>query len=150
MIDCLDEHDPTRELHSGNMKEFCLALEGVSHFLYVAWNAGYDRCVTLLELELQAEVDKYVTLVDVLKQRCDHHIPPRLRDWLFEQVTFDPNLSDEALGRYRDANYFAGKYCMNLESRYVNDRRDGELSRELRKFYRLPQGEKIRLIESSV
>ncbi len=36
------------------------ALEGVSHFVYLAWNAGHDKPVSLLELEMQAEVDKYV------------------------------------------------------------------------------------------
>ena len=44
------------------MECFCLALEGVSHFLYLIWNASFDRSVTLLEMELQAEIDKFVML----------------------------------------------------------------------------------------
>ncbi len=35
-------------------------LEGVSHFLCVAHHATHDRQVSLLTLELQAEIDKYV------------------------------------------------------------------------------------------
>ena len=44
---------------------FCLAVEGVSHFLYVAWRAGYDRSLTQMELELQAEVDKFIGLLSL-------------------------------------------------------------------------------------
>ena len=39
----------------------CLATEGVSHFLYVMFRAENAESVTELELELQAEVDKYAT-----------------------------------------------------------------------------------------
>ena len=44
--------------------DFCLAVEGVSHFLYLCRNAYFEREVTRLELELQAEVDKYLMLLE--------------------------------------------------------------------------------------
>jgi len=149
VITSLDPTDPTIGLTIQNIEEFCLALEGVSHFLYLAWNAHHQRSVTLLELELQAEVDKYITLVDLLQQEGDMEALRRLRNWLFEKVSFDPNLSEEQLTRYRDANHYAGKYCMNLESLCLNGCADEELLRQLRRFYRLTQGEKIHLIRSS-
>jgi len=57
----LCDDDPLASLHSGNFADFLLAVEGVSHFLYLIWNAGIERGVTLMELEMQAEVDKFVT-----------------------------------------------------------------------------------------
>ena len=42
---------------------FCHAIEGVSHFLYLVWRAGFDRTLTQLELELQAEIDKFIGLL---------------------------------------------------------------------------------------
>ena len=57
----LREHDPLRALDSGNIADFWTALEGVSHFSCLMWNAGHTRGISLLDLELQAEVDKYIT-----------------------------------------------------------------------------------------
>ncbi len=51
---------PLVRLNESNVADYWTALEGVSHFHYFAWNAGHDKPVTLLELELQAEIDKYV------------------------------------------------------------------------------------------
>ncbi|MEZ4270575.1 MAG: hypothetical protein R3C68_03810 [Myxococcota bacterium] len=41
------EHDsPWERLHSGNLEPYCIALEGVSHFVFLAYRAGLDRPVT--------------------------------------------------------------------------------------------------------
>ena len=55
--------DPLERLHGGNVADCLTALEGVSHFVYLVWNASHDRAVSLLELETQAEVDKYAITV---------------------------------------------------------------------------------------
>src|SRR5207302_5421936 len=41
------------------LPEYLLAVEGVSHFVYVMARARAERPFSALELELQAEVDKY-------------------------------------------------------------------------------------------
>ena len=56
----LERHDPAARLDDRNFSDFCLAVEGVSHFVYVALAAARQRPVSQLELELQAEVDKFV------------------------------------------------------------------------------------------
>src|SRR4029079_12506089 len=56
----LERHDPAARLDDRNFTDFCLAIEGVSHFVYVALAAARERAVSQLELELQAEVDKFV------------------------------------------------------------------------------------------
>src|SRR6516164_7769408 len=57
----LEANDPHEHLDERNLEDFLLTVEGVSHFVYVVWRARRGRPVSALELELQAEVDKYVT-----------------------------------------------------------------------------------------
>ena len=61
VLHALREQDPYTCLDRDNLEPFMIALEGVSHFNYVVWNAERRRQITQLELELQAEVDKFVT-----------------------------------------------------------------------------------------
>ena len=65
----LERHDPATRLDETNFADFCLAVEGVSHFIYVALRAADDRGVSQLELELQAEVDKFACCVLVAGRR---------------------------------------------------------------------------------
>lgn len=146
VLDRLAEDDPQSRLHEGNIADFCTALEGVSHFVYLVWNACYRRAVSLMELEMQAEIDKYVSTAFLFGQQGSGRVPPSLHAWLFEQPEYDTSLDEEALERYRDANYYASKYCAKLERRYL--RRDGErngrssLFNDLRRLYRLTNNAK--------
>lgn len=148
LVERLSEADPRDGLHGGNLADYCTALEGVSHFLYLSWNAGHDRAVTQMELEMQAEVDKYVTSAWALRDHT-HSLPAQLHRWLFEQADFADDLSRTELERYRDASRYAGAYCRHLADRFLDPHRalsTGMLN-ELRRFYRLPLHHKIRRIE---
>ena len=152
VLDRLQADDPDKSLHRGNLGDFCLALEGVSHFVYLLWNVACGRKVTLMELELQAEIDKYMVVSLLMGRQRDGRIPVRLRRWLFDDPQFDNALKAQALDRYRDANRYAGKYCSQLEQRYLyrSRRHDNSLLNDVRQFYRLPLGDKIRRIECPV
>jgi hypothetical protein len=135
----LAENDPAERLDDSNLGDFLLAVEGVSHFVYVTWRAQNDHRVTALELELQAEVDKYVTCL-----LCGHiDRSAELRRRLFEQFSFEPDLDDEERARYRTANSNAQRYSASLERRFVNAGRIAEMLGELRRFYRLPLDGKL-------
>ncbi|MGH8496315.1 MAG: hypothetical protein ACREVN_09285 [Gammaproteobacteria bacterium] len=149
VLEELDADDPTEKLHDGNLANFWIALEGVSHFLYVARSAAHDRSVSLLELELQAEVDKYVATLFLLGRQVGAAVPATLHSWLFERPSFDASLDGEGLERYRRANRYAGRYCRHLNSRFLGVRRRSGLMAELRRFYRLPQHRKMRHIDIS-
>ena len=119
VLDRLDAHDPREHLCGRNLTDFCLALEGVSHFNYVAWNAAMDKTVTLLELEMQAEIDKYVSARILLGQQDgERRSAAWLLDSLFDSPAFDEALSAEELRRYQDASSLAGRYCHSLECRF--------------------------------
>jgi hypothetical protein len=149
IMERLREDDPTRRLHHGNIADFCTALEGVSHFLYLTWNAEYERGVSLLELEMQAEVDKYISTAMLFGSQDEGKVPQQLYAWLFDDPVFDQSLDGESLKRYRDANYYASRYCSRIETHYFRERRSGNLMNELRRFYRLPHHHKIKRIESA-
>lgn len=149
VVEKLAEDGSTAILHHDNIGEFLLALEGISHFVCLVWNAGRRRGVSLLELEMQAEIDKFIALSSIMAgQRTDWE-PKTLRSWLFDQPHFDESLDDNERQRYIEANHFAGKYCCHLERRHWKGgpRRLGhELLGDLRRFYRLSQADKISLI----
>ena len=44
----LASRDPLESLTHENLADYLTAAEGVSHFVYVAWNTGFDKPVTLL------------------------------------------------------------------------------------------------------
>lgn len=119
------------------------ATEGVSHFIYLATRAEVDRPVSLLELEVQAEVDKFALLVLHLWRRGLRRLSTALRRRLFERVRYHAHLRPEELQRYRTANTLAAGYARWLEGRYVSrDDADG-FFRELRATYRRGGGEKM-------
>jgi hypothetical protein len=133
----LEAHDPGRGLDETNFDDFCLAVEGVSHFVYLALCAADDRAVSALELELQAEVDKFACCVlltaDAHRGGGDTRV---LRRRLFDQVTFASDLDADERDRYRVANGEARRYADTLARRYVAPDRMPAMLPELRQFYR--------------
>lgn len=132
-------------LHDENLEDFCIALEGISHFIYVVWNAGFRRRITRLEMEIQAEVDKFIVLSKLLHGHKSQIRPGHLRRVLFDTVRYSPQLDAAERVRYRDANNFAAKYCWYLESNRYLEQEQG-LLREIRRFYRLDLRGKLRRI----
>ncbi len=147
LLERLHKHDPTVALTIDNMADFLAALEGVSHFVYYSWHADQDKAVTLLEMELQAEVDKFVTAVSLLDAQMGE-LPKRLHRWLFELPQLAARLSHERQQRYYDANRLAGRYCLDLYHRLRRGMGIPDLIPELRTFYRCTQQDKIQRIRS--
>jgi len=144
----LERNDPTSDgLHAGNLQDFLFALEGVSHFVYVVWRAGADRPVSALELELQAEVDKYVTCL--LTGGLDASASAVLRTRLYRDFDYYPDLDDAERSRYQVANSNADAYSASLHQRYVRERRIVDMLRELRRFYRMSLAAKLDFIRSA-
>ena len=140
----LTAHDPSRRLGDHNFADFLLAVEGVSHFIYAIWCARAERPVSQLELELQAEVDKYVTCL--LTTAPEPAVSERLRRRLFGDAVYEPDLDHEERARYRAANDNAQRYTGWLEQAFVAPRRIPEMLAELRRFYRLGLAGKLAAI----
>ncbi len=139
-----DPHDRRPRLTArAALAPLSFAAEGVSHFVYLATRAAAGRPVSLLELEVQAEVDKFAVLLLHLWRRGLRRMSAALRRRLFERVRFHAHLGAEELARYRAANRLGGGYARWLEVRFVEDADIDGLLRELRLSYRLGGDEKL-------
>ncbi|MEM9195742.1 MAG: hypothetical protein AAGF12_41630 [Myxococcota bacterium] len=127
-----------------------LATEGVSHFLYVLFRAEREETLSQLELELQAEVDKYAAAtllfspeqmmrgfgVGLIRSR-------EMRRRIFIEAKFLDAPESEAGVRYRTATRLAARYTRALEERFL---RHGNLEgwrADLAAFYRMPFRRKL-------
>jgi hypothetical protein len=142
----LERADPREHLGHENLGSFAILTEEVSHFLYLLFRARSERQVTQLELELQAEVDKYLIALFFLSLQNEGAVSTGLRRLLFEGYRLAEGLSAESAERYHAASRLARRYCGWLESRYLRSRQLGDLAREARRFWRLGQREKLETI----
>lgn len=128
----------------------CLATEGVSHFLLVSYRSEHAAPVRELELELQAEIDKYVlSLLDGPSLLAGNGVgllrarSREMRRRLFDDTTLlDPPGSERA-ERYRAAARLAHAYTGRLEREHVACGDLVGLRTELRRFYRLGLDDKL-------
>ena len=114
-------------------------VEGVSHFLLLIERARREEPVTMLELEAQAEVDKY--LVPAL-----HH-PQRAQEWhqrIFQLSLLGPRLSGDERDRYREASRLGAAWCRHLSTfPHLQARLNTQ-----RAFWRAPGMERLRRMRS--
>ena len=149
VLERLSRHDPFAALTGENLADYLTVAEGVSHFVYVTWNAGFDKPVTLLELELQAEVDKYVLCDWLLREQGRGRFPRELHHALFQRARIDPTAAGGRARLYHLASSYAGRFCRRVAANLGRGTRGAtrELLTELRRFYRLGNARKLRHIE---
>lgn len=143
------------DLSGADLDPVCQIIEGVSHFVYLAARVERRRGTTQLELELQAEVDKYVVLSHALPSYTAR-ASARLRARLFGSVTYCHEATTVEGERYRLANDAAHRFAERLERTYARDsseraeraerdeRRLVAMRHELRAFFEMGQEEKLR------
>jgi hypothetical protein len=126
----------------------CQIIEGVSHFVYLVERARVERTATQLELEMQAEVDKWLLLAAAIRG-FDVERSASLRARLYERVTFCDDPSSETGERYRVANDVAHAFVRRLERTYVSGGRFAAMRSELRQFFHVGQEDKLRLARAA-
>jgi hypothetical protein len=143
LLDNLRKHNPLFGLHEKNIGDFCIMIEEVSHFLYTTWRAQHDIRMTKLEIELQAEVDKFVLCSLYRAQHPESLDRLPLIELLFESYHFEKNLPEESQQRYHTASRLASHYCHFLNRHFINDNHIPQMIKEIRQFYRYSQTDKI-------
>ena len=138
--------DPRVRLDGENLGALCALAEEVSHFVYLLFCARSGRTITQLELELQGEVDKFITAVCLLSLQNEGAVSARLRELLFQRYRLKAHVESEDALRYRAASRLAWTYCGWLEEAFLRRARLADLCRESRRFYRLGQREKLERI----
>ncbi len=134
----------------------CLGVEGVSHFVYLAFRADHEGTVSELELELQAEVDKWALGLlgpgtepqSLLSGQGAAWVRARdrsrqLRARLYADAAFLDAPESVRGARYRAATRLAARYTEALERQFVDRGAWHALSGELRRFYRLGGHQKM-------
>ena len=140
LIRDLERRPPQRGVDDGNVDAFAVFVEEIDHLLVAAERAKAERSVSLLELELHANVSKYLVLARFLGGRA-----PRLgaarRAWLRHHLFEKPVFSDpdpEVRARYVDAGRHAARFLKTLDG--VTPPRRLE---RLRRFHRQDLGGKV-------
>lgn len=149
VMELLEQDNPLDGLNSENVNAYLIALEGVSHFIYLAWNASHDREISLFELELQAEVDKYIFTMILLANQQDSSLQEGLMSRLFLQHSYASDMDSEEQKRYERANYYAYHYCKALHHNCIANQRLSFFN-DLRRFYRLTSHHKINHIATAL
>jgi hypothetical protein len=139
-LDALLARDP-----AGDMDAYLGAIEGISHFIHLAERARTSLPTTLLELELQAEVDKFALLADAPQAL---HVTElhSLHRRLYEDVRYLHASATERGERYRLANDLAAKLWSQL---IRQGSQSPPIRSVLRRFYRASQAEKIRMVRAA-
>ena len=138
----------TTHWHSKHFNSYCTILEGVSHFVCLCWNALHNRAVRPVELELQAEIDKFVVSTLSASARLKNHDRQQLLQRLFQNVEYRDDLTGEQYRRYERANSSAHSYCDWLCKNYYLAPDNHGLSAELARFYRTGGTDKFSRIAS--
>lgn len=122
----------------------CQVVEGVSHFVLIAERARCELPTSHLELELQAEVDKFLIL-GVLPEPLPSLERVRLRWRLFDAVRYEDAAGTVTGDRYRLANRMAERFVDRLDREFLRRSRMRELRSYLQRFFRAGQTAKLEL-----
>ena len=142
----LDERskiDLTQAIHPESFEILVTVIEEVSHFAYLVFSASREQQVTQLELELQAEVDKYVTATLLLAARNEGRVRANVLERLFGDFEVRRGLDSRRRDRYTAAASLASRYCSYVVEASLGRESLNTLLPELRSFYRLSQRGKI-------
>ncbi len=129
------------------VKAVTVATEEVSHFHYLLANANAGRQISQFELELQAEIDKFMLLFFALEPNREESEKTfeTLYEMLFERFHFKEELSESEKARYDEANKIAKTFVLKCKD-YLESKDYESALKLLRQFYRLGSSEKISLV----
>ena len=122
--------------------DFLSVAEEVSHYIYLTWSASNERSVTMLDVELQGEIDKFILGSIFFTE--ESHLFPRM----FEEFEYEPNLDATRQKRYEKANRLGGKFCRSLGDWLTRHGITVATLTRLREFYRLNTNMRIMQVMS--
>lgn len=145
----LDTLPPAAHWQIAHLDAFLVAVEEISHFHLISNRAVLDRSVSLLELECQAEVDKFLVGALHLTSHLGAAKLGPLFELLFEQASFSHAAKLEL---YETASHFAGKFLKNIlrQGQHHSSILWDDKTRELFKaFYRANWTDKQQLLNAA-
>lgn len=125
------------------LNSFSVAVEELSHFHYLIYRAIRKVPSSLLELELQGEIDRFVIAFFTLSrdQPAEKVFDFLLRSF-FEEFKFSSDLTTEQKQRYQRCNDLAFQFIKNLKPKFLaKDKK--KLLQILRKTFEKAHHDKI-------
>ncbi|OGP14526.1 MAG: hypothetical protein A3I75_00780 [Deltaproteobacteria bacterium RIFCSPLOWO2_02_FULL_50_16] len=135
VLRCLEEKNPMRQLDKSNFENFLTVVEGVSHFVYLYQRALIRRPATELELEIQAEVDKYLLCLLYLNQKNRPLKTWGLLKKLFHSYHLKPQLTPEQMQRYQLAHRLGYRFCRHLAGQCRHWHHLSQRMKKIRDFF---------------
>jgi len=122
------------------LPDLSVVVEELSHFNTYCEKALKDQPVSELELEVQAEVDKFGLALEWLSKRNEDHLKEQVFELLFKEITLGEWVLPDKRALYEDAHLIARNFCRKLMHEDLNhsERRD-----KFRKFFSKSQSEKF-------
>lgn len=145
LIARLEAHPPNRGLGEANVDAFAALVEELDHLLCIAEAAARGRSVSLLDLELHADVSKALVLARFLAGDPPRPLDAARRTWLRYHLFHKGEWAGANLGeraRYREAARLALRFLDGLEKLGP-----GERLHTLRAFHAAGGAGKRELIE---
>jgi len=68
--------------------ELAVVIEELSHFFYAYFHASYDQAISQLEMEVQAEIDRFMVLLELFNPHKSTGLTNQLFGFLFHQPQY--------------------------------------------------------------
>jgi hypothetical protein len=124
-----------------SFQDFCVMAEEISHFIYLIWSKSNEKKINLLDLEVQAEIDKFILASEFFGSKEE------IFEKMFEKFNMRKNLQPEEEERYFTANRLGKKFAIEMLRKKLS------ISRRmnwLRLFYRQTITNRISMIEKGL
>ncbi len=144
MVQQLEHYSPLRGLSAANLQPFATLVEELDHLLTIVERERRGRGISLFELELHANVSKFLVLSRFAAGNS-RKLDEVRRRWLLHQLFDGVDYTDQDPAvclRYRDAARWA--------IRFLNGMQQLKPARRLitlRRFHHMPAADKLRLID---
>lgn len=146
LIAKLEVHNPRIGVYDSNIYELSVFVEELDHLLLIAQNYKHRKPFSLLNLEVHANITKYLILSYLIaSQRRENKLNPTyrslLKSYLFESNRYSA-VNPKEKKRYSEADRLSAKYVSYLENLPAD-----MMLEELRRFDKLAGAELINHIE---
>ncbi len=125
----IDHLDLPADLDLSRFGSLAVAIEELSHFNSLVWQATQNGTSTLLELEVQAEVDKFAIVLDWLELKNQQELSDQFFDSIFSECKVGHWVDAEGKMVYEEAHSIARGLCRQLlKAQYSEESRKKRLA----------------------
>ncbi len=96
------------------LPDLSILVEELSHFNFYCVHAHHGRKISGLEMEVQAEVDKFAFALDCLREQNALDLRHQLFETLFGELRLGEWVAEQDRARYEEAHRIARAFCRRL------------------------------------